>query len=448
MGGGLLQLVAYGAQDVYLTGNPQITFFKVAYRRHTNFALEAIEQTFNGTSAFGSRVTCQITRNGDLINRIYFVGTLNNTNGSEQANEKFNKAIALVPYFGLKLLKTIELEIGGQRIDKHYSEWLYIWNELSLPAGKRDGYKLMVGGDKYNRSILLEAQQSYSLYVPLEFWFCRNVGLALPLIALQYHEVKINIEFESLSNMVDTGRNYSDRAFANIGGANRDVTLDADKAANSNLNGVTDKLTLTAAALWVDYIFLDTDERRRFAQLSHEYLIEQLQFTGSDTIAGNSTNSMKSIRMNFNHPCKELIWVIKPDYTTTPANQVAKPYWNNFTDRTGDNQYAISKNPVTLAKIQLNGNDRFAERRGNYFNLVQPYQHHENTPNIFNNGINSYSFAIKPEEHQPSGTLNMSRIDTAVLNVASSVSGTIYIFTVNYNVLRILSGMGGLAYSN
>jgi hypothetical protein len=448
MGGGLLQLVAYGAQDVYLTGNPQITFFKVAYRRHTNFALEAIEQTFNGTSAFGSRVTCQITRNGDLINRIYFVGTLNNTNASDQENEKFNKAIALVPYFGLKLLKTIELEIGGQRIDKHYSEWLYIWNELSLPAGKRDGYKLMVGGDKYNRSILLEAQQSYSLYVPLEFWFCRNVGLALPLIALQYHEVKINIEFESLSNMVDTGRNYSDRAFANIGNTARTADLAADKATNSLLDGVTDKLTLTAAALWVDYIFLDTDERRRFAQLSHEYLIEQLQFTGSDTIAGNSTNSMKSIRMNFNHPCKELIWVIKPDYTSTTSNQVARPYWNNFTDRTGDNQYAISKNPVTLAKIQLNGNDRFAERRGNYFNLVQPYQHHENTPNIFNNGINSYSFAIKPEEHQPSGTLNMSRIDTAVLNVASSVSGTIYIFTVNYNVLRILSGMGGLAYSN
>ena len=448
MGGGLLQLVAYGAQDVYLTGNPQITFFKVAYRRHTNFALEAIEQTFNGTSAFGSRVTCQITRNGDLINRIYFVGTLTNETASDKQSSEFDKAIALVPYFGLKLLKTIELEIGGQRIDKHYSEWLYIWNELSLPAGKRDGYKLMVGGDKYNRSILLEAQQSYSLYVPLEFWFCRNVGLALPLIALQYHEVKINIEFESLSNMVDKNNNYSDRAFAAIGGTTRASALTEAQAVNSSLNGDTSKLTLTTAALWVDYIFLDTDERRRFAQLSHEYLIEQLQFTGSDTIAGNTTNSMKSIRMNFNHPCKELIWVIKPEYTTTTSNQVAPPYWNNFTDRNGDNQYAISKNPVTMAKIQLNGNDRFAERRGTYFNLVQPYQHHENTPTVFNNGINTYSFAIKPEEHQPSGTLNMSRIDTAVLNVASSVSGTIYIFTVNYNVLRILSGMGGLAYSN
>jgi hypothetical protein len=447
MGGGLIQLVAYGAQDVYLTGNPQITFFKVAYRRHTNFAIEAIEQTFNGSSSFGSRVTCQVTRNGDLISRVYFTGTINNTN--EDATSGINNPVALVPYFGLKLLKTIELEIGGQRIDKHYSEWLYIWNELSLPVGKRDGYKLMVGGDKLNRSILLHAKNSYSVYVPLEFWFCRNVGLALPLIALQYHEVKINIEFETASNMIDTGANYSDRAF-NIydstyaqGSA---VTTGKTNAVGDLPQNLSTKISLTSAALWVDYIFLDTDERRRFAQLSHEYLIEQLQFTGADTVTGNTANSMKTIRMNFNHPCKELIWVVKPDAAAT--NVVANPYWNNFTDRNADNQYVLGRNPVTLAKIQLNGNDRFAERKGSYFSLVQPYQHHEYTPNLFNNGINVYSFAIKPEDHQPSGTLNMSRIDTAVLSVSSSVNGTIYIYTVNYNVLRILSGMGGLAYSN
>ena len=441
MGGGLLQLVAYGAQDVYLTGNPQITFFKVAYRRHTNFALEAIEQTFNGNATYGSRVTCQITRNGDLINRVYFVGTITNTNASISTQNANNKCIALVPYFGLKLLKTIELEIGGQRIDKHYSEWLYIWNELSLPVGKRDGYKLMVGGDKLNRSIVLEATQSYSVYVPLEFWFCRNVGLALPLIALQYHEVKINIEFENVSSMVDAGVNYSNKAF-NLNQATGGSSLNDLQEVNINFTGGTN-LSL-AASLWVDYIFLDTDERRRFAQLSHEYLIEQLQFTGSDTVSAGS-NSLKSIRMNFNHPCKELIWVIKP----TPAGDNRQTiYWNNFTDRNKDNQYVLAKNPVTLAKIQLNGNDRFAERKGSYFSLVQPYQHHEHTPNNFNTGINVYSFAIKPEEHQPSGTLNMSRIDTAVLSVASSVAGSIYIYTVNYNVLRILSGMGGLAYSN
>ena len=446
MGGGLLQLVAYGAQDVYLTGNPQITFFKVAYRRHTNFALEAIEQTFNGTSAFGSRVTCQITRNGDLINRIYFVGTLNNTN-TKTANQaaKISGGLALVPYFGLKLLKTIELEIGGQRIDKHYSEWLYIWNELSLPAGKRDGYKLMVGGDKYNRSILLEAGQSYSLYIPLEFWFCRNVGLALPLIALQYHEVKINIEFESLNNIIDKNNNYSDRSFIVKDGAGTPAILSDVNAVNSKLDGTNTNLTLSAAALWVDYIFLDTDERRRFAQLTHEYLIEQLQFTGSDTITAGS-NSMKSIRMNFNHPCKELVWYIKPNKHAD--NTTKNLYWTNFSDRNADNETFMGNNPTATAKIQLNGNDRFAERDGNYFSLVQPYQHHENTPDVFHKGINVYSFAIKPEEQQPSGTLNMSRIDTAILSISSSVAGNIYIYTTNYNVLRILSGMGGLAYSN
>jgi hypothetical protein len=450
MGGGLLQLVAYGAQDVYLTGNPQITFFKVAYRRHTNFALEAIEQTFNGNASFGSRVTCQITRNGDLINRVYFVGKLLNSAVSITNAGVNNNCLALVPYFGLKLLKTIELEIGGQRIDKHYSEWLYIWNELSLPQGKRDGYKLMVGGDKLNRSIVLQSGESYSVYVPLEFWFCRNVGLALPLIALQYHEVKINIEFESESAMRDTGHNYSNKAFLLKDNQGTPVALSGTQQLNSAFTGGS--LKLDSATLWVDYIFLDTDERRRFAQLSHEYLIEQLQFTGADTVTGSTETSpsSKSIRMNFNHPCKELIWVIKPnpDVVSATTSAVATPYWNNFTDRSGDNQYVLAKNPVISAKIQLNGNDRFAERNGYYFSLVQPYQHHEHTPNNFNSGINVYSFAIKPEEHQPSGTLNMSRIDTAVLSVASKVSGTIYIYTVNYNVLRILSGMGGLAYSN
>jgi len=430
MGGGLLQLVAYGAQDVYLTGNPQITFFKVVYRRHTNFAIEAIQQTASGSNSLGSRATYQITRNGDLIHRVYFYGKLKNTHGS--------KNIALVPNVGQKLLKTVELEIGGQRIDKHYSEWLYIWNELSLPYGKREGYYKMIGANKENCCTLLSAGLSYELYVPLEFWFCRNVGLALPLIALQYHEVKINIEYESVTNLCDvSSKNYC--------------------AENDKLGGQTNNnysntdLTLDEPTLWVDYIFLDTDERRRFAQLSHEYLIEQLQFTGTDTIttSGSNPDSMKSLRMNFNHPCKELVWAIR----SSASNDV---YWNNFSTADPDttngedtnNNYVISKNPVMQAKIMLNGNDRFATRQGEYFSLVQPYQHHENTPDMYHKGINVYSFALKPEEHQPSGTLNMSRIDTAVLSLSSRIAGTIHVFAVNYNVLRILSGMGGLAYSN
>ena len=417
MGGGLLQLVAYGAQDVYLTGNPQITFFKVAYRRHTNFALEAIEQTFNGNPSYGSRVTCQISRNGDLIHRVYLQVNLNDT-----TNPTYCK------FFGHRLLNYVEVEIGGQRIDRHYSHWLYIWNELSLPQSKRRGYNEMIGAYGYGNI-------NNTLYIPLEFWFCRNVGLALPLIALQYHEVKININFESAANCVTN----STTAGLNLG---------------------------FSASLWVDYVYLDTDERRRFAQLSHEYLIEQLQFTGQEAITGPSIKP----KLSFNHPCKEIIFFAS-------TNTVSQ--WFNYTtaislDWTGVETYETMKtklaqtnydytvnnntpsNPIKTAKLVLNGNDRFYERPGRYFNIIQPYQHHENIPT--NAGINVYSFSLKPEEHQPSGSLNMSRIDTAVLNLTfedkslstnyDPLNYNLFVYAVNYNVLRILSGMGGLAYSN
>jgi len=420
MGGGLLQLVAYGAQDVYLTGNPQITFFKVVYRRHTNFAIEAIGQTFNGTPGYNNRVTCQISRNGDLVHRMYLSLKISDTN-----------ATPLCPFYGLRIINNIEIEIGGQKIDKHYSHWLYVWNELSLPKSKRNGYNKMVGS---SGGTLI----GQTLYVPLEFWFCRNVGLALPLIALQYHEVKINIQFE-------TGPN---------------CTSDASIPAST---------TFPTATLWVDYVFLDTDERRRFAQLSHEYLIEQLQFTGSESVTSTKLNT----KLSFNHPCKELVWfAIKKSATDATANK----NWFNYTtawEKISTNTYTYNsmsqtlhagatsvtststtnaKNFVTTAKLILNGNDRFSVRPGSYFNLVQPYQHHENIPS--NAGINVYSFALKPEEHQPSGTLNMSRIDTATLSLdlhtdaGTGSNTTLNVYAVNYNVLRILSGMGGLAYSN
>jgi hypothetical protein len=238
-----------------------------------------------------------------------------------------------------------------------------------------------------------------------------------------------------------------------VGGTTSVATATAVLGANHNNTASifpvsqAGQISLTSPTLWVDYIFLDTDERRRFAQLSHEYLIEQLQFTGTESITKG--DSMKSIRMNFNHPCKELIWTVR-------NSEGSGIYWNNFssgsvalgTTTTFINDGLDSTNPITNCKIMLNGNDRMAPRSGEYFGIVQPYQHHEITPDKFHEGINVYSFAIKPEEHQPSGTLNMSRIDTATLSVASSITGNISVYAVNYNVLRILSGMGGLAYSN
>ena len=427
-----MQLVAYGAQDIYLTGNPQITFFKVVYRRHTNFSMEAIEQTFSGSPDFGRKVYCTISRNGDLIHRVYLQVKLPAVTAATGEYHRW------VNYVGHALIKNVEIEIGGQRIDKHYGDWLHIWNELSQTAGKQAGYQNMVGNvDALYRPVGPEmSTPATTLFIPLQFWFCRNPGLALPLIALQYHEVKINLEF---------------RTFAELAG------FKANPASGVTLDG---------ASLYVDYIYLDTDERRRFAQVSHEYLIEQLQFTGDESVNQNSVK----VKLNFNHPVKELVWVVQLDecVKAAPTNALVNGrQWFNYTnavdetpytqvdnlnmvnlmdnvidtapedrDKTNhtdakltfgmndgatDNSaniggtagtltanrevgllsrhnkvYDAGKNPVSTAKLTLNGHDRFSEREGRYFNLVQPYQHHERVPAP---GINVYSYGLKPEEH-------------------------------------------------
>ena len=379
MGGGLMQLVAYGAQDIYLTGNPQITFFKVVYRRHTNFSMEAIEQTLNGSTASSGTQTTTVSRNGDLISSCYI--TMSDGTFGMQEGEVYD------------LIDSVELEIGGQRIDKHYGAWLAIWSSLTCPAGKEELYqsKMVEGGGT--------GVAARSCVIPLQFWFCRHTGLALPLIALQYHEVKLAIEFETALNLVIAAQTAT-------------------------------VLTGLSASLYVDYVYLDTEERRRFAQISHEYLIEQLQFTGDETITTSNR-----VKLNFNHPVKELVWVC----------QSSAQDLSNFTDA------PTGVNPCVSAKLQLNGHDRFSQRNGNYFNVVQPYQHHTNIPMT---GVNCYSFALKPEEQQPSGSANMSRIDNATLqlNATSNMAGlanpVVKVFATNYNVLRVMSGMGGLAYSN
>ena len=550
MGGALMQLVAYGAQDVFLTGTPEITFWKVSYRRHTNFAMESIEQTFSGQADFGSRVTCTISRNGDLCYRTYLQVTLPEIN-----QNMANSGVAGVPnsgvyarwldYIGEQLIAQVEVEIGGQRIDRQYGDWMHIWNQLTLSSEQEKGYYKMIGhttqltyitdptfadisgpcaasGGPSQVCAPRKSLPETTLYIPLLFWFCRNPGLALPLIALQYHEVKINLDIRPLGECL--------WAVSTLG-------------ATSGTQSVTQayQQSLVAASLYIDYIFLDTDERRKMAQNPHEYLIEQLQFTGDESV-GSSSNKIK---LNFNHPCKELIWVVQPDANVDYCSSLsadsllfktlgAQAF--NYTDAidalpsavhafggpaetagsnsfinpsglfqmagaadvagaagipTAQEWYGASsylpfdpnqqpnvvgtgstvsdagtfvlaetalglhcwgENPVVTAKLQLNGQDRFSEREGNYFDIVQPWQHHTRHPDT---GINVYSFALRPEEHQPSGSCNFSRIDNAVLQLVLSsgtVSGTatakVRVYAVNYNVLRVMSGMAGIAYSN
>ena len=544
MGGGLMQLVAYGAQDVYLTGNPQITFWKVTYRRYTNFAMESIEQTFNGQADFGRRVTCTISRNGDLAYRTYLQVTLPQIDQTLKNTATSGVFARWLDFPGEQLISQVEVEIGGQRIDRQYGDWMHIWNQLTLTAEQQRGYYKMIGNTTQLTFITdpsfaevagpcntnsptqvcapRNALPETTLYVPLQFWYCRNPGLALPLIALQYHEIKINLDLRPIDEClwaVSTLGSNDHTTGANTGGCTAGTSAKVTNAYNQSL---------VAASLYVDYVFLDTDERRRMAQNAHEYLIEQLQYTGDESV-GSSSNKIK---LNFNHPCKELIWVVQPDANVDYCSSLncssqlfnllgAQPF--NYTDSvdalpnavhafggptaTGGSNYSVidssgqfqdvgaddmgttgtpwgylspnlnveegssvsdagtfvltesslemhcwGENPVVTAKLQLNGQDRFSEREGTYFDLVQPFQHHTRSPDT---GINVYSFALRPEEHQPSGTCNFSRIDNATLQLVlsnASVSGSstakVRVYATNYNVLRIMSGMGGLAYSN
>jgi len=501
-----------------------IKVIQCVYRRHTNFASEAIEQTFTGSPNFGNRVTVQLTRNADVVTKMYLRGVL----GAGESGSKW----AWVSNIGHALINNVYLEIGGTQIDKQYGDWMNIWYELTHKVGQERGYSRMVGNVPENTS-LATSHDEYSLNVPLQFFHCRHDGLGLPLIALQYHEVRVTFEFNPLNELV-----------VNEYGSGNALSWDIQPT--------------FSASLWVDYIYLDQEERKRFAQATHEYLIEQVQFPSSESVSGVSTRT----RLSFNHPCKFLAWVVRLGrytsgnrflgYDAVDPNvirlQATKRFilaWasivsgnlqlnGDFIDHVGsmsseyqayfENAQAIcvdpsvlaednltitgdllplnvasltadqietnaggtrnsgagnrgsavydirvfqydnyglqldrTENPVSTGLLQLNGHDRFNVRDGDYFNYVQPYQCFSNTPN---DGVNVYSFALTPEEHQPSGTCNFSRIDNATLALTLGRAGEtssafkadylstdseLNIYAFNYNVLRVMSGMAGLA---
>jgi hypothetical protein len=522
--GGLMQLVAYGAQDFYLTGNPQITYFKVVYRRHTNFATESVEQTFNGSATFGGKAVCLLQRAGDLVTKMYLRAELSGPDMTGQG-----KQWAWVSRLGHALINEVQLDIGGTQIDKQYGDWLNIWYELARNIAHDRGYNKMIANTP-ELTTLSESHNKATVWIPLQFACCRNDGLALPVIALQYHDIKVSFTFNRLEGLVNRTANFG--------------------------NVSSSDFKMEGASLFVDYVYLDNAERQRFAQASHEYLFEQLQFSGAESLS--NTNS--KIRLNLNHPCKELVWVTRNnkysngnhflayvpsdmeatrllaskrfalrlasyeangDVTTgadgttiTSVTGLSGPLsatfnslkasvaistqgdvdavtilgkpleWSDISKLTSElfngvtldanmttqsdghvnndvvvyqyDNYGVwlngSVNPTQQALLQLNSHDRVSKREGDYYNYVQPWQCHTNTPC---DGVNVLSFALNPEEHQPSGTCNMSRIDNATLtltvdgNVVGAGNDTsISIYATNYNVLRCMSGMGGLAYSN
>ena len=475
-GGALMQLVAYGAQDVYLTGEPKVTFFQTAYKRHTNFAMETVQQTVAGALTSGGLTSVTLSRSGDLVGDMFVV--LQPTSSSS-SNLTTNNSVADMAWVAERAFSSVEVFIGGQSIDKHYQLWFRLYAEVFLNDTKKQNYGKLTSCPNVNIvSGTPITSQSY-VYLPLIFWFNRNPGLFLPLVALQYHEVRI------------------------------DFTISPQYASYFGNNPF---------AVWANYVYLDTTERDSFAKKPAEYLIEQVQHVNADPVGSTNENTPSVIRMQYNHPVKELIWCYQvPSFSSNPnsmwnfssnvsnVNVTVDPsklagsqapfspahvgapalyvpasfltplYVNAASNVTTGNTISVQSNvisgnvfwvesgipvtssntvygqevgPMHQAKIILNGTDRFVPQYGKYFNQYQPYQYHSGVPYP---GIYVYSFALKPEDLQPSGTCNFSRIDMAqiAVNLKTGIpTVNQQMFAVNYNILRIQSGLGGVAFAN
>jgi len=441
-GGGLLQLVAQGKQDVFLTGNPQVTWFKMVYRRYTNFAIESQAIFFDGDPDFGKRLTCTIPRRGDLLGPLILEITLPEVRLTD------NSLTAYVNSIGHALIEEISLEIGEQEVDKQTGEWLEIWSELTIPPGQREGFNQMIGRvdgtivppttyppDTAAASLYGSYQYgAVKLYIPLQFWFNKNPGLYLPLLAMQYHTIRINVKLRPLNQLVYTAG-----------------PTNSNQGCTTSLQPIPNKII--DIRLYGDYVHLDVEERRRFVANTHEYLIEQVQYTSKISIPAGNTTAI--IPLEFNHPLREIAFVLQRDAMET-YNE-----WFNFSS-TSIQEVGARRDMLQQAVLQLDGYDRFEIRDAGYFRFVQPYQHHTNVPT--NQFIYTYCFALRPEELQPSGALNASRIDTMKLLIALRPDPSLLIlpgnpnyvpprgnshirvYATNHNVLRVVNGFAGLLF--
>ena len=400
MTGSLLALVAIGKQYKDLIGNPVFSFFKNVYRHHTHFSMESIPIHFDQSLIFGKKSSVVIPRKGDLLHSLVLELTL----------PGLGNDISWINCAGHSLIKEVILEIGGVKIDSHTGEFLEILSEVELPEEKRIGFQKMIAKHEYYNKYSQTGQTR--LYVPLQFWFCRNIGNSLPLIAMQYHEVKISVTF----------REFSEAWYSS--------------------SGVPDSLMNIEGRLLCDFIFLNSNERRMFAQKEHSYLIEQVQIQEGNGIGSNTVSD--NIHLDFNHPVKDIFWIYRAEDVSLTND------WFNFSKTLNFIETKITPvEAITHCQWKINGHDLMEEKSADYFRLVVPYQRYTRIPSNF---IYAHSFSINPLDNvQPSGHLNFSQIDSVVLSLkfANEIpSGNILIYARNYNILNIKQGMAGLLYSS
>jgi hypothetical protein len=478
MGGGLMELVAKGAQDIYLTGNPNVTYFKSVFKRHTNFSMESIQQSFSGDLNFGKKITSTIKRTGDLLSGITLEIDL------PAIESKRGNVLKWTNSIGHTIIDNVQLEIGGTMIDRQYGEWMDIWSELTTDESHVSGLKTMVGKNTSTQGTL--ANEKKKLIVPLQFWFCKNIGLALPLVSLQYHEVKLNITLRPFSQCwkkpvkryyVQVDSSNTNRLNITSGASgdfntsflisdiynNQKLVWESDgieQRVNGRIDSDTIELSSTNTAgksgyvylvldepdknysledirLYCDYIYLDTNERKFFAENTHIYLIEQVQFNGN--VSYQTSQDSNKIAIEFNHPCKELLWVTQMDLSKT---------FNEHLNFSNSVDITYGDNPIKNTLLYINGQERFSQRNADHFRLEIPFKRHTRVPDNF---IYVYSFSLKPEQMQPSGTCNFSILDSAELLINYSENlpaSNTRVYGLSYNILNIKNGMGGVAYSN
>lgn len=565
MTGGQLQLSKYGTQNSYLNGNPQMTFFKTVYKRYSHFSMEMIRIDFEGSQSLANNVDtlmrCKIERNGDLINKIYFAINLPDIysyywNDNDGSGSGVNAEFQWVPNIGTQIIRKCTLNIGGNKISELYGQWIEIWHEIFLDSAGKNNFDSLIGHhpdlfmpahNGWNRgfyptstldpelNVNPEYQSIFSeflknpylqppsirgrqIYVPIPFWFCNNPGLALPLISLQYHEIYLEIETRpiiELYTIIETRHNGI-------------VPIGARTSPNETLwwhhignfitgidpNSFTDNMYLgdgnsniqgwnMDSHLLVNYIFLDDDERRKFALNNHEYLIEQVFRQEFDGIVG-----IKSLKLNLQHPVKYLVWCGQRDdvskklnrhnnYTNwideyippgsdpyikilgaVSSDELYYLYNNNEIDTHSDGSYKTLDNDssgqvsilptkfnfkyynediIKSSRILFDGIERFSSKNSIYFRYLQLYQH--NIKNDTKSGINMYSFSIDPSRYQPSGSCNMSRISNVHLEIETqdvppekenqdTYKYNVFVYAINYNILKITGGMAGIAFAN
>jgi hypothetical protein len=435
--GGLLQLVATGRQDIYLSGNPQTTFFKQVYRRYTNFSMETQRISLDTATEFGKLITTTIPRNGDLLSQLYleislpaitpegpsasttYCGVTTSPPTDYAANPP---AVSYVNGIGYAMIDYISIWIGQQEIDRQYGEFLYLWTQLTTPGSKYNGVQQMIG----QQQVYTQSSQSgpLQLFIPLYFWFCKNPGLALPLLALQATPIKLYIRLKNGTDMVFS--NPLEQSVLSTG---------------TSIPPIAVPPYITEMTLWGDYIYLDVEERRRFVSSKHEYLIEQVQQQKRYSIPQNTTQV--NVPLTFNHPIKEMIWVLNQD------RMLQSHEYFNYGSRLLLEGGIPNLDLITSALLQLDGYDRFETQPAAYFRLMVPWQRHTAIPNDF---IYVYSFSLAPEAEQPMGSMNASRIDNIVLQLkmnqqVASVPAGVTVYAINYNVLRVVAGLGGVLFT-